>query len=66
VFARHPSERWHAALLGEFTSEIASDPVPELRLATGSGPWRVIEPSLLVPEDVDQLVLDRWRARRAT
>ncbi|MCW2573147.1 MAG: family transcriptional regulator [Frankiales bacterium] len=66
VFDRHPTARWQANLLGEFTSEVTSAAVPELRLATDEVPWRVIEPSQLVPDDVDQLALDRWLARAAT
>lgn len=65
VFVRHPAGRWHSMLLGEFTTEVVEDPVPEVRLDTDGGPWRVAEPSQLVPEHVDQQTVDRWR-RRAT
>src|SRR3954454_12323898 len=67
VFQRHPAEHWHASLLGEFTTEVVSDAGAETSRPTNhGGRGRVVEPSRRVPESVDEAVLGRWRALRAT
>ncbi|MDX6200398.1 MAG: HTH-type transcriptional regulator / antitoxin HipB [Actinomycetota bacterium] len=66
VFARNPSLRLHTTLLGEFSAEVAPVFPLELRVSTDQVPWRLVDPSLLVPEHVDANVLDRWRQLRAT
>jgi transcriptional regulator with XRE-family HTH domain len=66
AFVRNPSLRLHTTLLGEFTTAVA-DPMPlELRVTTDDVPWRIVDPSLLVPEHVDGAALERWRLRSAT
>jgi hypothetical protein len=66
VFVRNPALHLHTTLLGEFTTEVVSALPVEQRVPTTEGPWRVVDPALLVPAHVDADVLGRWRARRAT
>jgi transcriptional regulator with XRE-family HTH domain len=66
AFVRNPSLRLHTALLGEFTT-VVTDPMPlELRVITDNVPWRIVDPSLLAPDHVDDTTLERWRLRGAT
>jgi transcriptional regulator with XRE-family HTH domain len=60
VFQRNPSARWTTPLLGTFLTEVTSSPVDERRLSTDNGPWRVIHPAALVPDDVDRTAFERW------
>ena len=66
VFVRNPTMTLHSALLGEFSASVVTATALELRVPTDSGPWRVVDPALLVPEHVDADALERWRARAAT
>lgn len=66
VFQRYPSARWQSSLLGEFTTDMKTQLLPEVQLRAEAVPWRVVEPSYLVPQHVDQLTLDRWLRLRAT
>jgi transcriptional regulator with XRE-family HTH domain len=66
AFVRNPSLRLHQTLLSEFTADVTPVFPLELRVPTDEGPWRVVDPALLVPEHVDADVLERWRARPAT
>jgi hypothetical protein len=61
VFQRNPSGTFETVLIGRFSAAVAPGPVPELRLETPTGPWRVVPPEQLVPAAVDAEVVERWR-----
>lgn len=62
VFQRNPSGTFETVLIGRFSAAVVPGPVPELRLETPTGPWRVVTPEQLVPDSVDGEVVERWRA----
>jgi transcriptional regulator with XRE-family HTH domain len=61
VFQRDPSATWSATVLGSFHVEVVDLVGPEHRVQVGDQAWRVVEPTRLVPDDVDETTLDRWR-----
>ena len=60
VFQRDPAALWATTVLGSFRTDVVPDGL-EHRVVVEGQPWRVVDPSLLVPADVDAVVLDRWR-----
>jgi transcriptional regulator with XRE-family HTH domain len=60
VFQRDPTALWATSVLGSFRTHVVPDGL-EHRVVVEGQPWRVVDPSLLVPADVAAAVLDRWR-----
>jgi len=60
ALVRSPSATWITPLLGAFRIDVAPAGAERV-LQTEQGPWRVVDPTALVPDDVDPEVLERWQ-----